>query len=174
MGEREWQRRVIVGVSGSLGSLAALHRGAEEARRTGAELVAVLVWAPQGALLGACREAAVERLGGAMAEAFPLGLADVPLQGLAVRGEAGAALVALADGPDDVLIVGCGERHWWRRGHLSVSGYCVRHAGCPVLTVPRPQLQRELAVLARRNACHLPVAPVVPVGGGVSRSGRSR
>ncbi|MER5827735.1 universal stress protein, partial [Streptomyces mirabilis] len=50
MGEGE-RRRVVVGVSGSPGSLAALHRGAFEARRTGAVLLAVGAWEPpRGAL----------------------------------------------------------------------------------------------------------------------------
>lgn len=40
--------RVVVGLSGSLGSLTALHRAAAEARRTGAVLVAVLAWEPPG------------------------------------------------------------------------------------------------------------------------------
>lgn len=79
------RRRVVVGVSGSLGSLAALHRAAEEARRTEAELLTVLAWTPPGGehsvrrapcppLISACRETAVERLGTALAEAFPTGL----------------------------------------------------------------------------------------------------
>lgn len=165
------RRRVVVGVSGSLGSLAALHRGVGEARRSGAEVLAVLVWMPPGGeysfrrapcppLMSAFREAAVERLTTALTEAFPAGLADVPLRAVAVRGEPGAALVAAADGPDDVLIVGAGERRWWRRLGPSVSGYCVRRAECPVLAVPRPLLQRELAVIQRRNAYHLPLEPV--------------
>jgi tRNA(Ile)-lysidine synthase TilS/MesJ len=37
-------RRIVVGVSGSLGSLAALHRAVDQARRTGAEVLAVLAW----------------------------------------------------------------------------------------------------------------------------------
>ncbi|WP_079052853.1 universal stress protein [Streptomyces phaeochromogenes] len=44
-GER---RRIVVGVSGSLGSLAALHRAADEARRADADLLAVLAWEPPG------------------------------------------------------------------------------------------------------------------------------
>jgi hypothetical protein len=40
--------RVVVGVTGSDGSLAALSRAAEEARRRGAVLVPVLVWHPVG------------------------------------------------------------------------------------------------------------------------------
>ncbi|MFF7634002.1 universal stress protein [Kitasatospora sp. NPDC008050] len=172
MGER---RRVVVGVSGSLGSLAALHRAAEEARRTGAELLTVLAWMPPGGehsvrrapcppLVSACREAAVERLGTALGEAFPGGLAGVPLQCVAVRGEAGPALVAAADGPDDVLIVGTGGGRWRRWLRPSVTNYCVRHAGCPVLTVPRPQLLRELASFERRNTYHLPLETMEMTG----------
>ncbi|MFD8000700.1 hypothetical protein [Streptomyces mirabilis] len=41
-------RRVIAGASGSLGSLAALPRAADEARRTDAELLVVLAWEPPG------------------------------------------------------------------------------------------------------------------------------
>ncbi|MCX4748404.1 universal stress protein [Kitasatospora sp. NBC_01287] len=170
MGER---RRVVVGVSGSLGSLAALHRGAEEARERGAELLAVLVWTPPGGeagfrrapcppLLSAWRADAVERLTTALAEAFPIGPARVEMRALAMRGEPGSTLVALADGPQDVLVVGAGGRRWWRL-RPSVSGHCVRRAGCPVLTVPRPPLQRELAVIERRNACHLPMERMEPM-----------
>lgn len=40
--------RVVVGVSGSLGSVTALSRAAAEARRREAELWPVLVWEPPG------------------------------------------------------------------------------------------------------------------------------
>ncbi|MFJ9643219.1 universal stress protein [Streptomyces sp. NPDC101206] len=40
--------KVVVGVSGSPGSLAALHRAAAEARARRAELCAVLAWQPPG------------------------------------------------------------------------------------------------------------------------------
>jgi hypothetical protein len=41
-------RRVIVGVSGSVRSLAALSVAVNEARRAGAVLVPVLAWSPAG------------------------------------------------------------------------------------------------------------------------------
>ena len=41
-------RRVVVGVHGSLGSLQALRRAADEARDRQATLVAVIAWVPPG------------------------------------------------------------------------------------------------------------------------------
>ena len=41
-------RQIIAGVSGSLRSLGALRAAADEARPAGAELLAVLAWAPVG------------------------------------------------------------------------------------------------------------------------------
>ncbi|MFI9269337.1 universal stress protein [Kitasatospora sp. NPDC052896] len=165
------QRRIVVGVSGSLGSLAALHRAVAEARRTDAALLAVLAWVPPGGeysfrrspcppLVSACRDAAVERMLAAVTEAFPTGDPGVPLECVAVRGEPGVVLVGAADRSDDLLVVGAG-----RPGPLcrllrpSVTSYCVRRAGCPVLTVPRLALQRELAEVQRRNTWHLPLEP---------------
>ncbi|WP_063838291.1 universal stress protein [Saccharothrix sp. ST-888] len=148
------QRRLVVGVSGSLGSLAALHRAVAEARRTGAEVLAVLVWEPPGGehgyrrspcppMLAAFRDTAVERLRTALDEAFGGAPADlgVRFQSQAVRSEPGYALVQLADRPGDVLVVGAGRGS---RLRPSVARYCLRHAACPVLAVPRPVLQREL------------------------------
>jgi nucleotide-binding universal stress UspA family protein len=153
--------RIVAGVSGSLGSLAALHRAVAQARQAEAELLVVLVWTPPGGelgirrapcvpLLSACRDAAVERLREAMELAFPTGETGVPLSCVAVRGEPGTALVAVADRPDDLLVIGAGGGPWWRRLRPSVARYCLRKAGCPVLTVPRPELQRELDRLVRR------------------------
>ncbi|GAA4087923.1 universal stress protein [Streptomyces shaanxiensis] len=47
--------RVVVGVSGSLGSLTALSRAADEARRRGAELWPVPAWQPPGGELASRR-----------------------------------------------------------------------------------------------------------------------
>lgn len=166
------QRRIIVGVNGSLGSLAALHQAVAEARRTDAAVLPVLAWTPPGGelsfrrspcppLISACRDAAVERMREAVAEAFPLGLPDVALHCQAVRGDAGTALVGLADRTDDLLVVGAGGGSALRRFlRPSVTAYCVKHAGCPVLAVPRPALQRELAQFERRTTWHLPLETV--------------
>ncbi|MFF2079402.1 universal stress protein [Kitasatospora sp. NPDC058162] len=154
--------RIVVGVSGSLGSLAALHRAVAEARRTDVEVLAVLCWTPPGEelgyrrsvcppVVGAGRDAAVARLRQALDEAFAGRHTGARLRCQAVRGETANTLVRCADRPGDVLVLGAGRE----RGHLSrlirpsVTAYCVRHATCPVLTVPRPALQRDLEALER-------------------------
>ncbi|AUG77819.1 hypothetical protein CFP65_3009 [Kitasatospora sp. MMS16-BH015] len=160
--------RVVVGVGGSLGSLAALHRAVGVARGSGGEVVAVLTWVPPGGehgyrrspcppLLAAVRAAAEERLRTALAEAFGGGGAGVPMRSVLVRGEAGPALVAMAYRAEDVLVVGAGRGRWWRP---SVARYALRHATCPVLAVPRPALQRELESYHRRSLLHLPHEPL--------------
>ncbi|MCG6494395.1 universal stress protein [Kitasatospora sp. A2-31] len=154
--------RVVVGVSGSLGSLAALHRAVAEARRTRAELVPVLAWEPPGGeygyrrspcppLLAAVREAAAQRLRDALDAAFACGDPNVPVHPLVVRGETGPALVQTADRPDDLLVVGPSGGLLRRRLQGSVTAYCQRKAGCSVLAVPRPELLQSLEALHRRR-----------------------
>jgi nucleotide-binding universal stress UspA family protein len=78
-------RRVVVGVSGSLGSLQALRLAADEARAREATLVPVIAWIPPGGdfaershpspyLRQIWREAARQRL----ADAFDAGLGGLP------------------------------------------------------------------------------------------------
>ncbi|GAA2157427.1 hypothetical protein GCM10009760_59610 [Kitasatospora kazusensis] len=174
-GTGEWsgmQRagRTVVGVSGSLGSLAALHRAVDEAARTDTEVLAVLAWLPQGGerayrlapcppLLTAWTQAAAARLSEALDDAFGGASSGVRLSAQVVRGESGPALVRVADRPGDVLAVGAGSGSRLRRGlRSSVTAYCVKHAACPVLVVPQPMLQRELEALHRRNLWHLRTA----------------
>jgi nucleotide-binding universal stress UspA family protein len=153
--------RVVVGVSGSLRSLAALHRAVDEARRRDAELVAVLAWTPPGgesayrrspcpSLLTMCEEAAAERLSQAFRDAFGGRPPGVRLRLVTARGEAGNALSALADRPDDLLVVGAGRRGGMRRlFHGGVGRRCVAHARCAVLAVPPPDLMRDLGRTTR-------------------------
>ncbi|MFD9130563.1 universal stress protein [Kitasatospora sp. NPDC059571] len=169
--DEDGPRRVVVGVSGSLGSLAALHRAVAEAGRLGAEVLAVLAWEPPGGefgyrrspcppLLAAVRDAAAGRLATALGEAFGGARPAVPLRSLAVRGQTVPVLVGLAGRPDDLLVVGAG-RGLLRRGlRPSVAAGCLRQAGCPVLAVPRPALQHDLDALHRRHFWHLPEEPV--------------
>jgi nucleotide-binding universal stress UspA family protein len=148
--------RVVVGVSGSLRSLAALHRAVDETRRRGAALTAVLAWTPAGgevasrrspcpSLLTACESAAAARLQQAFRDAFGGYPEGLRLRLATVRGEPGHALTEVADRPDDLLVVGAG-----RRGGLPrlfngrVSRYCVAHARCAVLAVPPSDLMRDL------------------------------
>ncbi|MEU8436753.1 universal stress protein [Streptomyces sp. NPDC029216] len=163
------RRRVVAGVSGSTGSLTALHRAATEARSRGAELWAVLAWQAPGGGLGSrascacspfpeCRTAAVERLREALDAAFGPGGPGVTLAGQAVRGLPGAVLVDAVRGPEDLLVVGTG-----RRGRLlgalrpSVGRYCTAHAPCPVLSVPPSPLEAELQAVHRRNVWRVPL-----------------
>jgi nucleotide-binding universal stress UspA family protein len=148
--------RVIVGVSGSLRSLGALRVGAAEACSTGATLLAVLAWAPEGGeyayrrapspvLLKYWEHAAHER----MREAFDAAFGGMPpavrVQTMIVRAKPGPLLVGLADQHDDLLVVGCGGRRWPGRAlHGAVARYCVAHARCPVLVVPPPDLISKL------------------------------
>ncbi|WP_046727229.1 universal stress protein [Streptomyces humi] len=161
--------RVMVGVSGSLGSVTALCRAAAEARRRGAALWPVLAWEPPGGELAARRSAASillvdewerlarQRLREVLAEVFGDAGPGVPVHGLVVRGDPGRALVELADRDDDVLVVGTGRRGWHRAFSGRVAGYCLGHARCCVLAVPPSPLEGVLAAAHRRNSWHLPL-----------------
>jgi nucleotide-binding universal stress UspA family protein len=148
--------RVIVGASGSPGSLQALRFAEELARAHDATLIPVLAWVPPGGDLADRRapcgylrrvwaEDAGQRLRDTLCAVWgeiPAGLSVRPV---AERGEAGPVLVDIACCPGDLLVVGAG-----RRGALArvisgrVSRYCLARAWCPVLAVPPPALAREL------------------------------
>ncbi|MEV2248698.1 universal stress protein [Streptomyces sp. NPDC049970] len=157
------RRRIVVGVSGSLGSLAALHRAAAEAQERSAELCAVLAWQLPGGGLGSratygtavlreCREAAVEDLCTALDTAFAAGRPGFTLIGLTVRGEPGAVLVDAVRSADDLLVVGTGSRgSRLPKLRASVARHCLAHATCPVLAVPPNPLEAELALIRRRT-----------------------
>jgi nucleotide-binding universal stress UspA family protein len=147
-----WDRRVVVGVDGSVGSLAALRRAVYEARLRDAPLLSLLAWAPPGGngvggrrapcppeLLEIWRKDARRQLRTAWEQALGGIPADLTTKTLTLRGPAGAALVELADQANALLVVGAGRPGPWRvLGAGSVTRYCVAHARCGVLTVPRP------------------------------------
>jgi nucleotide-binding universal stress UspA family protein len=149
-------RRVVVGVSGSLGSLQALRLAADEARARSATLVPVIAWVPPGGdfaershpsphLRQIWREAARQRL----ADAFDAGLGglpdDVAVLARIERGETGPVLVDVAGSPDDLLVIGTGRRSPIGRAlRKSIGRYCLAHAQCPVLAVPPSALMAEL------------------------------
>ncbi len=149
-------RRVVVGVSGSLGSLQALRLAADEARAREATLVAVIAWVPPGGDLSErshpspflrqiWRDAAKQRL----ADAFDAGLGglpdDVTVLARIERGEPGPVLVDVAGSPDDLLVIGTGRRSLVGRAlRKSIGRYCLAHARCPVLAVPPSALMAEL------------------------------
>ncbi|WP_019931852.1 universal stress protein [Nocardia sp. BMG111209] len=175
--------RIVVGVSGSLGSLAALHRAVGEARRRPeAEVVAVLAWQPPGGeyaqsrypcpeLLDVARSAARGRLLAALDDAFAGIDPGVPLRAELIRGEPVDALLACAEQPDDLLVVGSGGGRLRRGLRRPVSARLVRRAVCPVLVVPKPELQRELERVGSRWPAWLrfgrnpdPILPDATVG----------
>lgn len=144
--------RVVVGVSGSVANLTALHAAVGSARELDATLVAVLAWTPVGGelayrrapcppLLVVWQRAARERLRRAFDDAFGGVPGDVTVEGVVVRGDAGPTLTRFADQPEDLLIVGAGRPMPWLHG---VSRYCLRHASCPVRTVEPPAMIRDL------------------------------
>jgi nucleotide-binding universal stress UspA family protein len=149
-------RRVIVGASGSPGSLRALRYAEDLARAHDATVIPILAWAPPGGdvadrrspcgyLRRIWKEDACRRLRHALIAAW----GEVPdgllVQPFVQRGEAGRVLVSMACCPGDLLVVGAG-----RRGALArivsgkVSRYCLAHAQCPVLAIPPPAFAQEV------------------------------
>ncbi|MEU3027318.1 universal stress protein [Streptomyces incarnatus] len=160
--------RVLVGVSGSPGSLAALGRAAVEARRRGAQLWAVTAWEPPEGDLAARRFPAAaalvpewerlarERVLDALRAVFGGASTGLPGGTLVARGTPGPALVRLAGRDTDLLVVGTGGRGRLRRALWpSVSRYCLAHATCPVLAIPPSPLHAALTNAHRRNALRL-------------------
>ena len=141
-------RRVIVGASGSPGSLRALRYAEDLARLNDALLIPVLAWTPPGGDLAERRspsaylrrvwqQAAGQRLSRALEAAWGTAPPGVALHPMVVRGEPGPALVDVASCGDDLVVVGAGRRGWPGRWlSARVSRYCLRHARCPVLVVP--------------------------------------
>jgi nucleotide-binding universal stress UspA family protein len=160
--------RVIVGVSGTPTSLQALRVAVAEARRSRARLVAVTAWTPPGGeiayrrapcppLLGVWEDEAAWRLRNSFDEALGGVPKDLPVELVVIRGEAGPALVDTADGPEDMLVVGAGARGTLARlFHGATARHCVGHACCRVLTVPTPELLKELP---RHQRHRLPAPP---------------
>jgi nucleotide-binding universal stress UspA family protein len=143
-------RRVIVGVSGSPGSLPALRYAERVAQRDDVPLVAVHAWIPPGGDLAEryrpslhlrriWQETAAQQLRDAFGAAWGCIPAGLDLQSVVIRGEAGPALIDTASFADDLLIVGAGRHgRLARLRHGGVTRYCVAHAVCPVYTVPPP------------------------------------
>lgn len=160
--------RLVVGVSGSPGSLTALVRAADGARRRGAELWPVLAWEPPGGSLAARRSTAAavvvedwerlarERLLKALRDVFGGTDTGLPGQALVAQGVPGPVLMRIADREGDVIVVGAGRRGRLRRALWpSVGRDCLAHASCPVLAVPPSPLQTALEAAHRRNVLRL-------------------
>jgi len=148
--------RVIVGTSGSPGSLHALRYGEVLARAHGAVLIPVLAWElpggdygervqPSGELRQVWRNLACRRLRDALIAVWGKDPDDPLVQPHIERGAPGWVLVNLARRPGDVLVVGAGRRGALARMVFSrASRYCLAHARCPVLAIPPPVLAHDL------------------------------
>jgi nucleotide-binding universal stress UspA family protein len=148
--------RVIVGVDDNRPGLAALRTATNLARSSGAELIAVRAWALGLPRHGGRRMrhlshphvvisfSGIEQCAAASVltrRAFAATLGgvpgDVPVTIETPESDPALALVGLATGADDVIVVGRRPGDLLRRlVHGSVSRYCTRHARCPVLVVP--------------------------------------
>lgn len=149
--------RVVVGVDGSLASLAALRQAVAEARRDSAALHVVWVWGRQvvGHVTVAASIPNSPRLimegQQRVADAFACSLGSYPadvavtIDVRAYEGNAGAALVGIADRDRDLLVIGAGiaRRRLHPFGH-AVGRYCLRHARCVVLVVPPSELAQTI------------------------------
>ncbi len=148
--------RVVVGVDGSVGSLQALRRAVTEARMRAVPLVAVIAWTAPGGesayrrtfdvrLKQLWERGAWERLARAWDEALGGIPDDVNVRQVAVRADAGKALVCIADDENDLMVIGAGRRSLWRRAFIpSVPRYCAAHARCPMLVVPPSPLSQQM------------------------------
>jgi nucleotide-binding universal stress UspA family protein len=158
--------RVVVGVTGSPSSGAALRRAVQEARRGGRELIPVLAWEPPGgeavyrlapepALAAVWERNARQRLETAVNEAIGEPPQDVPVELAVVRAPAWYALTALADQPDDLLVLGAGPRHpLLRRLRGQVRHRATAHAKAPVLLVSHQGMQERPGRM-RRELRHI-------------------
>jgi nucleotide-binding universal stress UspA family protein len=148
--------RLIVGTSGSPGSLHALRYAEVLARAHDAVLIPVIAWEVPGEARGriqpaselgrACRDLACQRLREALIAVW----GEVPggplVQPHVERGAGGVGAGEPGCRPDDVLVVGAGRQGMLARLPFSkVSRYCLAHAQCPVMAVPPPALARELS-----------------------------
>jgi len=154
MDEQDPTPRVVVGVSDTGAARAALATAVEEARRRGAELVAVRAWGPIAApsateppvpsLEEELTRRSDEDIDRAFIEVCGGIPGDITVTRHTVEGVPERALVTVADRLDDLLVVGR-ERHIALHRMLrgSAAGYCVDHAVCRVLVVPAPPSSRE-------------------------------
>ncbi|MEV5974061.1 universal stress protein [Streptomyces sp. NPDC051921] len=177
--------RIVVGVSGSLASLAALRRATALARRDGAGLLAVLAWEPpEGEALHArmpdrawartWADDARLRLAQAFDDALGGVPPGVPVERRIVRDAPAAALVAAADEPGDLLVLGVtrARGRFGRPRRRPVLRAVMEGAEGPVVVVPGPVLRRGEARVLRRHAPAPVLAWAGTETGAVERGGR--
>ncbi len=139
--------RIVVGVDGSDGSAQALAWAVDEARRWGDATVEVVhAWEPPVLTGSPVGEVPPVVIDGSFDDAAHLLIADalahvdttgLTVQQVVVEGPPGATLCAHA--ADAALLVVAASGHGKVLEALigSVSNYCVHHARCPVVVMPR-------------------------------------
>jgi nucleotide-binding universal stress UspA family protein len=139
--------RIVVGVSTSPAGLQALRYGVTEARRQSVPLCAVRAFAFDppwhGPEVARFRDEFAADALRYVREAFDMAMAGVPCD-IDVQIETPNAriehgLIWLASQAADVLVLG---GHVRRRRPGPLIRYCLRHARCPVVIVPPPDLAR--------------------------------
>ncbi|MEV7023441.1 universal stress protein [Kitasatospora sp. NPDC093558] len=148
--------RVIVGLSGSLSSLAALYHAVGEAARHRATLVPVAAWTAHDRdglrPLSELEHAARRRLDIAFEQAYGGYPSGIVVHPVVVNAEPGPALVGAVTGPDDLLVIGATGRRLGRLRHASVGRHCRHRAGCRVVEVSPSELLTRLELPARTGA----------------------
>ena len=141
---------VVVGVDGSPASYTGLRWALAHAGNTSSRVPAICCWQPMSRWKAAVtaepvppvvqQQARAERereqiLAAALLR-VPTGTQRVAVRCKVVRGRAGQILIAEA-GEATLLVVGSrDQRRLVDLAHGSVSGYCTRHASCPVVVIP--------------------------------------
>jgi nucleotide-binding universal stress UspA family protein len=136
------ERRIVVGVDGSVPSTAALAWAVRQARLTGAVVEAVIAWeypAFYGSRVPVIPDVSAEELAQrALADAVAevSGSAkDVEIRPRMVEGDASRVLLAASAGAE-LLVVGSRGHGGFVEALLgSVGQHCVHHATCPVVVI---------------------------------------
>jgi len=137
--ERSSHPRVVVGIDGSLTGLAALRVAVAEARRRDVPLHAVRA----ENIVPSCLEG--DEITEAFLDAFGFVPTDIEIHQDASVLSARHALRASASDPRDLIVVGTGDRGWWRAlWSGSLSRALTRNARCPILAVPAPEMARTV------------------------------
>jgi nucleotide-binding universal stress UspA family protein len=148
------QKRVIVGVNGTLTNLQALRVAVDAARERDAVLYAVHVW-ETGNNLESVRTTAhkpgvvncLQTVAKAFDEAMGGPPEDLDLRTVVVEGQPGYRLPRLAHRDTDLLVLGAGRPDRWTLS--PTARQCLRQAHCPVLVVPAPEMAHDIPALAR-------------------------
>ena len=134
--------RIVVGVDGSVSSMAALRWAIRQAKQTGSSVDAVTAWrVPSGYGLAPTGDGAVDFEGDAkkiLADALNEvsgSESDVIIRPLVVEGHPADVLVWTARGADLLVVGSRGHGEFTSALLGSVSHYCVHHASCPVLVI---------------------------------------